>query len=157
MPLCKRGIEAARKKFAVYPSAYANGYAVQVCLGRVKDASGRRAVDSTYAKQYSAKRSQRSRSRSRVKGGASNLRRWFEEEWIDVCRSKFDSKGRVTHKVSCGRSKAKGKKSEYPYCRPLRKRSRDTPRTAGSLSRSKRAQMCARKHRSPERRIRLDD
>ena len=31
--LCSRGKSAAKSKFKVYPSAYANGYAVQVCKG----------------------------------------------------------------------------------------------------------------------------
>ena len=31
--LCSRGINAAKAKYEVYPSAYANGYAVQVCKG----------------------------------------------------------------------------------------------------------------------------
>jgi hypothetical protein len=31
--LCARGIAAAKAKYDVYPSAYANGYAVQVCKG----------------------------------------------------------------------------------------------------------------------------
>ena len=31
--LCARGKAAAKSKFDVYPSAYANGYAVQVCKG----------------------------------------------------------------------------------------------------------------------------
>ena len=33
--LCARGKAAAKAKFKVYPSAYANGYAVQVCKGRM--------------------------------------------------------------------------------------------------------------------------
>ncbi len=32
--LCSRGKSAAKSKFKVYPSAYANGYAVQVCKGK---------------------------------------------------------------------------------------------------------------------------
>jgi hypothetical protein len=32
--LCARGKAAAQSKFDVYPSAYANGYAVQVCKGK---------------------------------------------------------------------------------------------------------------------------
>jgi hypothetical protein len=33
--LCARGKSAAKSKFKVYPSAYANGYAVQVCKGKM--------------------------------------------------------------------------------------------------------------------------
>lgn len=38
--LCKRGITAAKAKYEVYPSAYANGYAVQVCKGKMPDVNG---------------------------------------------------------------------------------------------------------------------
>ncbi len=38
--LCKRGKEAAKKKFKVYPSAYANAYASKICAGKIKDPSG---------------------------------------------------------------------------------------------------------------------
>lgn len=38
--LCKRGIDAAKAKYDVYPSAYANGYAVQVCKGTKPDING---------------------------------------------------------------------------------------------------------------------
>ena len=38
--LCKRGITAAKAKYEVYPSAYANGYAVQVCKGKMPDVHG---------------------------------------------------------------------------------------------------------------------
>jgi nitrogen fixation/metabolism regulation signal transduction histidine kinase len=34
--LCARGKAAAKAKFDVYPSAYSNGYAVQVCQGKIK-------------------------------------------------------------------------------------------------------------------------
>ena len=35
--LCKRGKEAAKRKFDVYPSAYANAYASKICAGKIKD------------------------------------------------------------------------------------------------------------------------
>ena len=38
--LCPRGKAAAKRKFKVYPSAYANAYASKVCAGKVKDPSG---------------------------------------------------------------------------------------------------------------------
>ena len=34
--LCARGKAAAKRKFKVYPSAYANMYAAGVCSGRIK-------------------------------------------------------------------------------------------------------------------------
>ena len=38
--LCSRGKSAAKRKFAVYPSAYANAYASKICAGKIKDPSG---------------------------------------------------------------------------------------------------------------------
>ncbi len=38
--LCPRGKKAAKAKFKVYPSAYANAYASKICAGKIKDPSG---------------------------------------------------------------------------------------------------------------------
>ena len=38
--LCARGKAAAKRKFRVYPSAYANAYASKICAGKIKDPSG---------------------------------------------------------------------------------------------------------------------
>ena len=46
--LCKRGITAAKAKYEVYPSAYANGYAVQVCKGKMPDVSGNKKCSGKY-------------------------------------------------------------------------------------------------------------
>ena len=40
--LCARGIASAKAKYDVYPSAYSNGHAVQVCKGKVKGLDGKR-------------------------------------------------------------------------------------------------------------------
>ena len=40
--LCARGKSAAKRKFKVYPSAYANAYAVKVCKGQVKGPDGKK-------------------------------------------------------------------------------------------------------------------
>jgi hypothetical protein len=34
--LCARGKSAAKRKFKVYPSAYANAYASKICAGKIK-------------------------------------------------------------------------------------------------------------------------
>ena len=34
--LCPRGKAAAKRKFKVYPSAYANAYASKICAGKIK-------------------------------------------------------------------------------------------------------------------------
>jgi len=46
--LCERGINAAKAKYEVYPSAYANGYAVQVCKGDMPDLSGEKKCSAPY-------------------------------------------------------------------------------------------------------------
>jgi len=43
--LCARGKAAAKRKFAVYPSAYANAYASKICAGKIKDPSGKKRKD----------------------------------------------------------------------------------------------------------------
>jgi hypothetical protein len=46
--LCARGKSAAKSKFKVYPSAYANGYAVQVCKGKIKGLDGKKQCSGAY-------------------------------------------------------------------------------------------------------------
>ena len=46
--LCARGKAAAKSKFKVYPSAYANGYAVSVCKGRIKGLDGQKHCSGAY-------------------------------------------------------------------------------------------------------------
>jgi hypothetical protein len=43
--LCPRGKSAAKRKFKVYPSAYANAYASKICAGKIKDPSGMKRKD----------------------------------------------------------------------------------------------------------------
>ena len=40
----------AKKKFRVYPSAYANAYAVRVCKGNIKGPDGKKRTASGYSK-----------------------------------------------------------------------------------------------------------
>ncbi len=46
--LCARGKSAAKSKFDVYPSAYANGYAVQVCKGKKPGLDGKKRCSGAY-------------------------------------------------------------------------------------------------------------
>ncbi len=46
--LCARGKAAAKSKFEVYPSAYANGYAVQVCKGTKPGLDGKKHCSGSY-------------------------------------------------------------------------------------------------------------
>ncbi len=49
--LCARGKSAAKRKFKVYPSAYANAYAVKVCKGQVKGPDGQKRTASGYTRK----------------------------------------------------------------------------------------------------------
>ena len=46
--LCARGKSSAKSKFDVYPSAYANGYAVQVCKGKQPGLDGKKRCSGAY-------------------------------------------------------------------------------------------------------------
>ena len=46
--LCARGKSAAKAKYDVYPSAYANGYAVQVCKGKQPGLDGKKRCSGVY-------------------------------------------------------------------------------------------------------------
>jgi hypothetical protein len=47
-PLCARGKASAKAKYDVYPSAYSNGHAVQVCKGKIKGLDGKRHCSGSY-------------------------------------------------------------------------------------------------------------
>ena len=69
----------------------------------------------------------------KTKHGAA-LRRWFKEEWIDVRTGK-----------PCGRRK--GEKRGVPYCRPKKRVSSATPKTASEMSSSEKSKKIAEKKR----------
>lgn len=69
----------------------------------------------------------------KTKKGAA-LRRWFKEEWVDVRTGK-----------PCGRSK--GEKRGVPYCRPKKRVSSATPKTASEMSASEKRKKIAEKKR----------
>jgi hypothetical protein len=74
----------------------------------------------------------------------SGLKRWFDEKWIDVCH--------LPKKKSCGRSTAKSP-TKYPYCRPLKRVNKSTPKTVGELSKKELQRRCSAKRKSPSRRV----
>ena len=77
--LCPRGKAAAKRKFRVYPSAYANAYASKICAGKIKDPSGVKRKDFKGPKRniggisISQQRKQVSADR-KARGGAKGLR-----------------------------------------------------------------------------------
>jgi len=46
--LCARGKSAAKAKYKVWPSAYGNGYAVQVCQGKMPGLDGKKRCSGAY-------------------------------------------------------------------------------------------------------------
>ena len=82
-------------------------------------------------------------ARSKSKRIKSDLGRWFAEEWIDVCQ--------LPKIVKCGRDKAKWK--DYPYCRPLKRINKSTPKTAGELSKTEIKKRCSKKKKNPRKRL----
>lgn len=67
----------------------------------------------------------------KTKKGAA-LKRWFKEEWKDV------RTGEV-----CGRGK--GEKRGTPYCRPTKRISKKTPKTAGEMTSAEKRSRIAQK------------
>ena len=47
-PLCARGKASAKAKYDVYPSAYSNSHAVQVCKGKIKGLDGKKHCSGAY-------------------------------------------------------------------------------------------------------------
>jgi len=47
-PLCARGKASAKATYDVYPSAYANGHAIQVCKGKIKGLDGKKHCSGAY-------------------------------------------------------------------------------------------------------------
>lgn len=72
-----------------------------------------------------------------------DLRRWFKEKWVDVSR-KVGGKH-----PPCGRKSADGK--SYPKCRPSKKVSKETPKTAGSFDKKEKKAMTAQKRRAEKK------
>ena len=88
-----------------------------------------------------SKRKSKRKSRSRKPSGG--LTEWFRSEWIDICQ--------LPKIVPCGRSKSSWK--NYPYCRPLKRISSSTPKTARELSKAEIKRRCAQKKKSPKKRV----
>jgi hypothetical protein len=114
--------EEAKKKFKVYPSAYANGWLV---------------------KEYKRRGGKYKGKKSSNKG----LSRWYKEEWINVCE--------WPKKVSCGRPKLSITqwKKKYPYCRPLYRINKKTPKTVKELTSKQRKKRCSQKRKNPMKKV----
>lgn len=115
----------AKKKFDVYPSIYASSWIVK----EYKKRGGK----------YKGKKPKN-----------SGLTRWYKEKWIDTCK--------YPKIVPCGRKSLKNMsytkvKRSYPYCRPLYKVNKKTPKTVKELSKAKIRQYCSKKKINPKKRM----
>ena len=127
LKLYKKVVYEAKRKFKVWPSAYASGWVVH---------------------EYKRRGGRYSNSNSIGKVDSRLLRRWFDEKWIDVCQ--------LPKIVPCGRQGLTYDNYEknYPYCRPLKRVTSKTPRTARELSRAELKRRCQRKRKSPHEKTR---
>jgi hypothetical protein len=133
-------IKQAKRKFKVWPSAYASGWVVKEYKrqgGQYIKSSRRRSTKKTKSRR---RRSTKKPKSSRISG----LSRWFAEEWINVCK--------LPHIVPCGRKRGKSKRN-YPYCRPRYKITSKSPRIAKTFSMTEIKRRCSRKRKSPYKRI----
>jgi hypothetical protein len=119
--LCRRGYCTAKLKYKVYPSAYANGYAVGVCRGNKPDYEGKYHNDCWNA--------------SPIRD--ISLNRWYKEKWVNICDRRPDGSY-----ASCGRKDAILDPSTYPYCRPLHKLPGTKVVTVGQMSEALKERMC---------------
>tara|TARA_R110002012_G_scaffold140927_3_gene298660 strand:- start:7001 stop:7864 length:864 start_codon:yes stop_codon:yes gene_type:complete len=134
--LCARGKSAAKAKFDVYPSAYANGYAVQVCKGTKPGLDGKKRCSGKYC---SGKKNEEFTPNPTIN---EDLGTWFgtkkkkkgskqpQGPWVNICKKKSGG-GHPT----CGRDDAD--KGGYPVCR--------AKGVASKMSQSEKDSACRRK------------
>jgi hypothetical protein len=90
-----RAIAEAKKRFRVYPSAYANGWAAK------------------WYKEHGGKWQKES-----DKSTTKDLRKWFKEEWVDLSKP-IRKDGKIVGYEKCGRNDTS--KGGYPKCMPKAK------------------------------------
>jgi hypothetical protein len=92
--LCARGKAAAKRKFKVYPSAYANAYASKICAGKIKDPSGTKRKD--WGPKKANKGLHAETKKKKVIPGDPNKRREYLKN-IQNPKSEYDNKGKLTY------------------------------------------------------------
>lgn len=60
------------------------------------------------------------------------LKRWFKEKWIDLNRPIYGKSKEIIGYEPCGRTDST--KGEYPLCRPIKRITKQTPKTLSELS-----------------------
>ena len=136
--LCSRGYCTAKHGFEVYPSAYANGYATSVCMGKKPDLKGVKKSNPKYMDRIQMLRAK--------KKGPSNLQRWYQEQWVNVCEKGNGPGGFAV----CGSGKGIDNPEDYPYCRAYYKQPGTTVVTAQELTKAEIKKMCKWKRSLPQ-------
>ena len=106
-------VAEAKRKFDVWPSAYASGWVV---------------------KTYKARGGRYAGGDKKTRTG---LTKWFGESWVDLSRP-IREDGEVVGYKPCGRKKS-GDPADYPKCRPKREAMRMTPAEVRDAIKRKRA------------------
>lgn len=144
--LCVRGKNAAKAKYDVYPSAYANGYAVQVCKGKIKGLDGTKKCSGSYCsgkknESWSPELEQDLEAFHDIKIH-EDLATWFgtkkkkkgskqpQGPWVNICKKKKGG-----GHPACGRDDSD--KGGYPVCR--------AKSVASNMTQEKKDSACRRK------------
>jgi hypothetical protein len=152
----------AKRRFKVWPSAYASGWLVKEYKRRggryrTPKKSPRRSPKKSPRRspkksprrspkkspRRSPKKSPRRSPKKSPRSHSSGLNRWFREKWVNACSPT---------KRPCGRSRSQRK--GYPYCRPTVRVSSTTPRTLQTFSKEELKRRCKSKRRDPRKKIR---
>jgi hypothetical protein len=77
----------------------------------------------------------------------TGIKRWMDEKWINVCK--------LPKKVPCGRPKLSMNdwKKKYPYCRPSKRITANTPVITSELSKTEIKRRCVQKRKTPMKRV----
>jgi len=104
--LCARGKAAAKRKFKVYPSAYANAYASKICAGKIKDPSGVKRKDFKGPKPANKGLHAETKKKKTIVEGDPNKRR---KQLIDIQNpiSEYDKKGKLKYTAANKGTEAK--------------------------------------------------
>jgi hypothetical protein len=168
----------AKRKFKVWPSAYASGWLVRTYKklgGKYRTSpSGKRKSRKRRSKttmRFSRKR--KSVRKSRKRRSKTTMRFSRKRKSVRKSRKRSNKKSRKSKNtglsrwfaeewidvcklpriVPCGRKSASKSKRSYPYCRPRYKITSKSPRSARSLSSYEIKKRCKKKRKSPHKRV----
>jgi len=128
----------AREKFQVFPSAYASSWISR----EYKKRGGTFSDDEHYVEKKTK--------------DTSDLTRWFNELWVNVCEpikdAQYSSPQSSPQYPPCGRkhSNLDHYENDYPFCRPSVRVSSKTPKTVQEFSKSQLTKLCAAKRSQPQ-------